>query len=130
MQWRTIPGASPILKVPFKTSLGTRRAKTIVQDVRCGRVRDIVQFDDAYSIEVAGRLVRLDDERPTLHFLVEYDEEIIRNQWGSVISKRPLVECTAEYKQTYAGDFRNVYYAKYPSLYMVLEPVADASLYL
>lgn len=127
MQWRTISGASPILNVPFQTSLGTRRATSIVQDVRGGRVRDIVQFEDAYSIEVAGRLVRLDDETPTLHFLVEYDEEIIRNQWGSVISKRPLVECAAEYKQTYAGDFRNVHYVEYPKLYMVFEPIECSS---
>jgi hypothetical protein len=113
--------SSPILRAQFHTSLGLRRPVGLTQYIVSGRVRDIATFDDAYSIEAAGQLVRLEPDLS--HFIVEYDTEIVRNQWGSVISKRALSDCAVECKQTLAGDFRNVYYVDAPSLYIIYEPV-------
>jgi hypothetical protein len=113
--------SSPILRAQFQTSLGLRRPVGLTQYIVSGRVRDIATFDDAYSIEAAGQLVRLEPDLS--HFIVEYDTEIVRNQWGSVISKRALSDCAVECKQTLAGDFRNVYYVDAPSLYIIYEPV-------
>jgi len=116
--------SSPILRAQFQTVIGTRRPAGLVQHIdRGGRVRDIVTFDDAYSIEAAGRLIRLETDMS--HFVIEYDAEIVRNQWGSVISKRALGGYAAECKQTLAGDFRNVYYVDAPSLYIIYEPARD-----
>ncbi len=116
-----------MLQVPIKTSIGFRTATSFTQEIRGPRITECLEFQDRYSIEAKGRMVRLDDVHPTLHFLVEYDEEIIRNQWDSVIFKRPLTGCCAEYKQTYSGRFRNVYYAESPELYIVFEPVSAMS---
>ena len=113
--------SSPILRAQFQTSLGLRRPVGLTQFIDRNRVRDIATFDDAYSIEAAGQLVRLEPDLS--HFIVEYDTEIVRNQWGSVISKRALSDCAVECKQTLAGDFRNVYYVDAPSLYIIYEPV-------
>ena len=113
--------SSPIFRAQFQTSLGLRRPTGLTQFIdRGGRVRDVVTFDDAYSIEAAGQLIRL--EADMSHFVIEYDAEIVRNQWGSVISKRALSDCAVECKQTMAGDFRNVYYVETPSLYIMYEP--------
>ena len=113
--------SSPILRAQFQTSLGLRRPVGLTQYIVRGRVRDIATFDDAYSIEAAGRLIRLESDLS--HFVVEYDIEIVRNQYGSVISKRALTGYAVECKQTLAGDFRNVYYVESPSLYIIYEPV-------
>ena len=113
--------SSPIFRAQFQTSLGLRRPVGLTQFIDRNRVRDIATFDDAYSIEAAGQLVRLEPDLS--HFIVEYDHEIVRNQWGSVISKRALSDCAVECKQTLAGDFRNVYYVDAPSLYIIYEPV-------
>ena len=118
--------SSPIFRAQFQTSLGIRRPAGLIQYIDRGRVRDIVTFPDAYSIEAVGRLIRFEPDDPS-HFIIEYDNEIVRNQWGSVISKRALsgggyaVEC----KQTFAGDFRNVYYLDAPSLYIIYEPAEE-----
>ena len=117
--------SSPIFRAQFQTSLGLRRPVGLTQFIDRNRVRDIATFDDAYSIEAAGQLVRLEPDLS--HFIVEYDTEIVRNQWGSVISKRALSDCAVECKQTLAGDFRNVYYVDAPSLYIIYEPVQPGS---
>lgn len=118
--------SSPIFRAQFQTSLGLRRPAGLVQHIdRGGRVRDVVTFDDAYSIEAIGRLIRL--EADMSHFVIEYDDEIVRNQWGSVISKRVLEGYAAECKQTMAGDFRNVYYVDVPALYIIYEPARPDS---
>ena len=122
MQWRSIRG-SPMLSVPFHTSLGTRTPTQIVQTIRGGRVTDLLKFSDQYSIEASGTLIPLDCKAPTLHFFVEYDEEIIRNQFGSVICKRPVVDRQAEYMQRYSGPVRVLYYTDAPRLYLLLEQV-------
>jgi hypothetical protein len=117
--------SSPILRVQFQTSLGLRRPAGLVQYIDRGRVRDIVTFTDAYSIEAVGRLIRFEPDDPS-HFIIEYDNEIVRNRWGSVISKRALSwEYAVECKETNAGDFRNVYYVDAPSLYILYEPVQE-----
>ena len=112
-----------MLMVPFHTSLGTRTPTQIVQTIRGTRVTDLLEFPDHYSIEASGTLVALDCKSPTLHFFVEYDEEIIRNQFGSVICKRPVVDRQAEYMQRYSGPVRALYYAEAPRLYLLLEQV-------
>jgi len=117
--------SSPIFRAQFQTSLGLRRPVGLTQFIDRNRVRDIATFDDAYSIEAAGQLVRLEPDLS--HFVIEYDHEIVRNQWGSVISKRALSDCAVECKQTLAGDFRNVYYVDAPSLYIIYEPVQPGS---
>ena len=119
--------SSPILRAQFQTSLGLRRPVGLMQYIDRNRVRDIATFDDAYSIEAAGQLVRLEPDLS--HFIVEYDHEIVRNQWGSVISKRALSggEYAVECKQTMACDFRNVYYVDAPALYIIYEPVHPGS---
>lgn len=117
--------SSPILRAQFQTSLGLRRPVGLTQFIDRNRVRDIATFDDAYSIEAAGQLVRLEPDMS--HFVIEYDHEIVRNQWGSVISKRTLSDCAVECKQTLAGDFRNVYYVDAPALYIIYEPVQPGS---
>ena len=117
--------SSPIFRAQFQTSLGLRRPVGLVQYIDRGRVRDIVTFTDAYSIEAVGRLIRFEPDDPS-HFIIEYDSEIVRNQWGSVISKRALSwEYAVECKQTLAGDFRNVYYLDAPSLYIIYEPTQE-----
>jgi len=83
----------------------------------------LLKFSDQYSIEASGTLVALDGRTPTLHFFVEYDEEIVRNQFGSVICKRPVVDRQAEYMQRYSGPVRVLYYTEAPRLYLLLEKV-------
>lgn len=117
--------SSPILRAQFNTSLGLRQPVGMTQYIDRNRVRDVATFDDAYSIEAAGTLIRL--EADMSHFIVEYDTEVIRNQWGSVISKRVLSDHAIECKQTFAGDFRNVYYVDAPTLYIIFEPAGPDS---
>jgi hypothetical protein len=117
--------SSPIFRAQFQTSLGLRRPAGLVQYIHHGRVRDIVTFTDAYSIEASGRLIRFEPDDPS-RFIIEYDNEIVRNQWGSVISKRELSwEYAVECKETLAGDFRNVYYVDAPELYIIYEPTQE-----
>jgi hypothetical protein len=63
--------SSPIFRAQFQTSLGLRRPVGLTQYIVSGRVRDIATFDDAYSIEAAGQLIRLEPDLS--HFIVEYD---------------------------------------------------------